>query len=57
MVAVGALVSLVALLTDARQLLGLLTLPIGLVFSAAFYVSLWFSFADTFGAAQGTSTP
>lgn len=57
MVAVGSLVTLVAMLTGARQLLGLMTLPIGLVFSAAFYVSLWFSFADTFGADQDGVEP
>ena len=51
MVAVGVLFSLVAAITGANQMLGLMTLPIGLVFSAAFYASLWFSFDDTFGAA------
>ncbi len=50
MVVVGALFSLIAAITGARQLLGVMTLPIGLAFSAAFYVSLWFSFDDTFGA-------
>jgi len=49
MVATVAVFSLVAALTGAGQLLGLMTLPIGLAFSAAFYASLWFSFADTFG--------
>jgi hypothetical protein len=57
MVAVGVLVALLAAVTGARQLLGVLTMPIGLVFSAAFYVSLWFSFADTFGADQGSIAP
>ncbi|MES2714472.1 MAG: BPSS1780 family membrane protein [Pseudomonadota bacterium] len=51
MVAAGALFSLLAAVTGASQLLGLMTLPLGLAFSAAFYVSLWFSFDDTFGAA------
>jgi hypothetical protein len=50
MLAVGGIVSLLAAATGARQLLGLTTLPLGLAFSAAFYVSLWFSFDDTFGA-------
>jgi hypothetical protein len=50
MVAAGALFSLVAAVTGASQLLGLMTLPLGLAFSAAFYVSLWFSFNETFGA-------
>lgn len=57
MAAAGLLVTLLATLTGARQLLGLVTLPIGLVFSAAFYASLWFSFADTFGASQDTIAP
>jgi len=52
MVGVALVVMLVAMATGARQALGLLTMPIGLVFSAAFYVSLWFSFADTFGASD-----
>lgn len=52
MLAVAGVVALVGSLLGARQVLGILTLPIGLVFSAAFYVSLWFCFADTFGAAD-----
>ena len=52
MVAVGAAFSLVAAVTGASQLLGLMTLPIGLAFSAAFYASLWFSFDDTFRASD-----
>ena len=55
MLAVAGLVALLGTLFGARQALGILTLPIGLVFSAAFYVSLWFSFADTFGAAGDSS--
>lgn len=50
MLVVGVLFSLLAAITGASQLLGLMTLPIGLAFSAAFYASLWFSFADTFGS-------
>ena len=52
MVAVGAVFSLVAAVTGAGHLLGLMTLPIGLAFSAAFYASLWFSFDDTFRASD-----
>ncbi|MDH4393201.1 MAG: BPSS1780 family membrane protein [Aquabacterium sp.] len=55
MVVTGMVFSVVAALTGANQLLGLMTLPIGLAFSAAFYASLWFSFDDTFGA--GASGP
>lgn len=57
MLVVGMVLTLLASLTGARQLLGVMTLPIGLVFSAAFYVSLWFSFADTFGAQVDGPSP
>lgn len=57
--AFAALLALAALLLGAiggllgaRQLAGMLALPLGLVFSAVFYVSLWFGFADCFGAHQ-----
>lgn len=33
----------------APQLAGMLALPTGLLFSTVFYVSLWFSFSDSFG--------
>ena len=56
MLAVAGLVALLGSLFGARQALGILTLPIGLIFSAAFYVSLWFSFADTFGASGEPAT-
>ncbi len=48
--AVSVTVVLLAALTGAREAVGVLTMPIGLVLSAAFYVSLWFTFADCFGA-------
>ena len=54
MLAVAGVVALAGSLLGLRQVVGILTLPIGLVFSAAFYVSLWFSFSDTFGAADET---
>jgi len=57
MLAVALAVMLVGMVTGARQALGLLTMPIGLMFSAAFYVSLWFSFADTFGASDTLAEP
>ncbi len=57
MLGVALAVALIAMLTGARQALGLLTMPIGLVFSAAFYVSLWFSFKDTFGEPAATIAP
>jgi len=57
MVGVALLVMVAAMLTGARQTLGLLTMPIGLVFSAVFYVSLWFSFTDTFGEPEPPLNP
>ncbi len=48
--AVSLTVVLLAALTGLREAVGVLTMPIGLVLSAAFYVSLWFTFADCFGA-------
>lgn len=57
MLAVALAVALLAMLTGARQVLGVLTMPIGLVFSAAFYISLWFSFTDTFGQPDTRTTP
>jgi hypothetical protein len=41
---------LLTLLTGLQQLMALLTMPVFAGLSAAFYVSLWFSFADTFDA-------
>ena len=57
MLGAALLVTLLVLATGARQALGLLTMPIGLVFSAAFYTSLWFSFSDTFGEPEVTIAP
>jgi hypothetical protein len=57
MVGVALLVMAVGLLTGARQAMGLLTMPIGLVFSTVFYVSLWFSFTDTFGDPEPPLNP
>ena len=37
------------LLLGSRQLVSVLVMPAGLIVSAVFYVSLWFSFADSFG--------
>jgi hypothetical protein len=45
---VGTLLGLVFSLLGAAQLAGALVLPVGLAFSAAFYVSLWFTFSDSF---------
>lgn len=47
-IGVSAVVVLLATLTGLKQVIGVLTMPLGLVLSAAFYVSLWFGFADCF---------
>ena len=57
MLAAAAVVMGIGLVTGARSALGLLTMPVGLVLSATFYVSLWFSFADTFGQPDAKITP
>ena len=54
MLGAALLVVVLGLLTGSRQALGVLTMPIGLLFSAVFYVSLWFSFVDTFGEPEAT---
>lgn len=48
LVGVGVLFTLLALVTGAKSLVGMLTMPLALLFSTAFYVSLWFSYRDSF---------
>ncbi len=48
-VAFGLLAGIVMGLAGARQLMGLIALPVGLTFSTVFYTSLYFSFDDSFG--------
>lgn len=57
MMAAAAMFWLLSIATGARQVLGVLTLPLGLAFSSAVYVSLWFSFADTFLATDASKAP
>jgi hypothetical protein len=45
----GVVTSLALSLLGMRQLLGLVVLPAGLIFSTIFYVSLLFTFSDSFG--------
>lgn len=52
-VLVGAAVAALFLLLDLRSLVSVLSVPLGLMFSAAFYTSLWFSFTNSFGTPQG----
>lgn len=52
-VLIGAAFAALFLLLDLRSLVGVLSMPLGLMFSAAFYVSLWFSFIDSFGTPEG----
>lgn len=51
-----ALMALQAAAGDAR-VLAVATLPLGLAFSAAFYASLWASFADTFVGHDAAAAP
>jgi hypothetical protein len=41
-------------LLGARQLVGVVALPAGLMFTCVFYASLYFTFADTFGESDAT---
>lgn len=57
MLGAAAALTTLAAVTGASQVLGMLAVPVGLVFSAAFYTSLWFSFNDSFGLDDNTITP
>jgi hypothetical protein len=50
--AFSAAVGLLFGLLGARQLAGLIALPAGLMFTCVFYVTLYFTFADSFGDAD-----
>jgi hypothetical protein len=45
----GLLAMAAVLLLGNRQVVSVLAMPVGLVISAVFYVSLWFGFTDCFG--------
>jgi hypothetical protein len=51
----GVIAALLVSLLGLRQLLGAIGLPAGLIFSTAFYVSLWFTFVDSFGSEDEAS--
>ncbi len=55
----GAVIGIVFSLLGARQFVGIAAIPAGLMFTTAFYVSLYFTFADCFGEslAEGESPP
>lgn len=57
LMAVATGVLLLSALPGLGQLLGLLVMPLGLALTAVFYVSLWFAFADSFGAQPVNGTP
>ena len=59
LVALGtsAAVMLLAAVTGLRQAIGVLTMPLGLALSTAFYVSLWFGFADCFAPDEEPAAP
>jgi hypothetical protein len=44
-------------LLGARQLVGIAALPAGLMFTTVFYVSLYFTFVDSFGEPDGEPRP
>ncbi|MFO1220374.1 MAG: BPSS1780 family membrane protein [Burkholderiaceae bacterium] len=48
--AFGMVLAVVFSLLGLRHVVGLVGFPAGLIFSAAFYVSLWFTFVDCFGS-------
>jgi hypothetical protein len=50
-------VALVFGLLGARQLGSFIALPAGLLFSTVFYVSLLFTYSDSFGVDAATGTP
>lgn len=53
----GAVVALLLGLLGLERLIGLVALPAGLIFSTAFYVSLLFTFNDSFGSAGPAAAP
>lgn len=53
MLGFGVVTALVFSLLGAPQLAGLLGVPAGLVFTSVFYISLLFTFNDSFGGAPG----
>jgi len=48
-IALGLVATAVVLLFGSRAMATLVLMPAGMIVSAVFYVSLWFSFADCFG--------
>lgn len=52
----GMALALLFSLIGLRQYVGLLGVPAGLIFSTAFYVSLWFTFVDCFGSDEPPTT-
>jgi hypothetical protein len=53
----GVLVAVIFGLLGARQLGSVIALPAGLLFSTVFYVSLLFTYNDSFGADAATAAP
>jgi hypothetical protein len=50
----GALIAVLFSLLGMRQMVGIVVLPAGLIFSTVFYVSLLFTFTDSFGGTGAT---
>lgn len=53
----GAIAAVLFSLIGLRHLASAIGLPAGLIFSTAFYVSLWFSFVDSFGTEDDDVVP
>jgi hypothetical protein len=53
MIGVALVAMLAVLLLGSRQLVSMLAMPAGLILTAVFYVSLWFSFEDCFLVENG----
>ena len=57
MLAGAALAMLLVLALGMPKLVGVLAFPAGLVFSAVFYMSLWFGYVDNFGEPGASEAP
>jgi hypothetical protein len=52
----GAVAGSILTLLGARQFVGIAAVPLGLMVSTAFYVSLYFTFADSFGVSSDSAS-
>jgi Na+/H+ antiporter NhaC len=52
MMLTGVVLSLLMVLLGGTSLMGLLSMPLALALTSAYYVSLFFTFRDSFGQAE-----